>query len=457
MQQSSPVAPGPWVLGVGRQRNGAARIDPCCPPHPAPGLACGRGVEALLLARLAGPHALDKVGARREERGILPWLQAGLRRAARNDDRLGQRLDARWAAPFHRVFGAIALNALEVYALSSPGLQQDTTTLRRSGAYEEAIRPVAGLVPPRPAAGHSQEGRDALKPGLLRLGVSREGLPLRLGGRAGKPRDRPEPPRAIAEWGALGRDGGRGLVAASKADGPRPLGGCGEQRVGLIPLVPRPWAVRQEVEAWGPQPGALPRVLAKPGRSRQEPPRRWSGPSVVRRVAVAEADGRRERAELRWLGGHASPLAPQAAVTDAAAQAQAAAPGAEPLARVAARWFAWAADAAAALAVYAGRGPGVPRPAMPRGKRSRHGSNARSEAVPPRPSSPRTASGSASGARPKPTCQPPPRRAGPSWRPPWGQSAVQRPRDARPIGLRWRKHPAAISPVWRENPERVAA
>ena len=52
MQQIGPVAHWPLMLGVIRKRNVAALIDTCCPPHPAHVLACGRGVEALLLAIL---------------------------------------------------------------------------------------------------------------------------------------------------------------------------------------------------------------------------------------------------------------------------------------------------------------------------------------------------------------------------------------------------------------------
>jgi hypothetical protein len=57
MQQISPVAHLPLGLGVVRN-NVAARIDTFCPPPPAHVLSCGRGVEALLLAILDGPHAL---------------------------------------------------------------------------------------------------------------------------------------------------------------------------------------------------------------------------------------------------------------------------------------------------------------------------------------------------------------------------------------------------------------
>ena len=49
IQQISPVAHLPLVLGVIRKLNVAALIDTFCPPHPAHVLSCDRGVEALLV------------------------------------------------------------------------------------------------------------------------------------------------------------------------------------------------------------------------------------------------------------------------------------------------------------------------------------------------------------------------------------------------------------------------
>ena len=225
---------------------------------------------------------------------MVPLLQSGLAYTALHDYRLGQILDALFAANLNRVFGAVALRALEVYAIPTPWLHQDTTTITLYGAYEEAPRPdgqasqaPVGPVPPRPAYGHSKDGHDELKQVLLRLGVSSDGgLPLRLGVRDGNTSDSTETPVAIEECLALGLEGMRGIVADSKAYCKRTLGLCLEKRVGLITLVPRTCAVRQELEAWGPQQGALPLVLEKPGRTRQESPRRWHGQSVVRRVEV---------------------------------------------------------------------------------------------------------------------------------------------------------------------------
>jgi hypothetical protein len=85
----SPLAHLPLVLGVLRKLDVATVIDTLCPPHPANIVSCSRGVEALLLAILDGHHALYKVGARLEERGMLPLLQPRLVRTALNDYRLG--------------------------------------------------------------------------------------------------------------------------------------------------------------------------------------------------------------------------------------------------------------------------------------------------------------------------------------------------------------------------------
>ena len=475
IQQINPVAHLPLVLGVARKLQVAAVIDTFCPPHPANVLSCGRGVEALLLAILDGHHALYKVGARLEERGMLSLLQSGLTSTALNDYRLGQILDALFAANLNRVFGAVALKALEVYAIPTPWLHQDTTTITLYGAYEEEPHPSAGPVPPRPAYGHSKDGRDDLKQVLLSLGVSSEGLPLRLGVRDGNTSDSTETPVAIEECVALGLDGVRGIVADSKAYCQRTLGLCLEQAVGLITLVPRTCTVRQEVEAWGQQQAALPLLLEKPGRTRQEPPRRWHGQSVVRRVPVQYPDGRLDMAELRFLVVHSSQLAQQAASAYTAAQAKEAEHITEHVRHVEARWFACAADAEEAIADYEGRGQGR------RGRKPHpwryHTLHYRVEAVsipkkrtqrgrPPKAEVPQSEHRYRLVVH-RQALMPSEEEYG------WTVLATTlRPEvctDAELLqayqeqhtsvepGFRWIKNPAAISPVWLEKPERIAA
>src|SRR5215467_282625 len=192
VQQIRPIAHLPLILGVLRRLEVATLIDGLIPPHPAHGLSYGRGVEVLVLAILDGHHALYKVGKRLEERGMLALLPPGLTRAALNDYRLGHILDALCAAHLNRVLSVVALKALEVYAIPTPWLHQDTTTIALYGAYADAPQPPGA---PRPAYGHSKDGRGDLKQVLLSLGVSGDGgLPLRVGVRDGNRSDSVETP-----------------------------------------------------------------------------------------------------------------------------------------------------------------------------------------------------------------------------------------------------------------------
>src|SRR5713101_7869574 len=224
------------------------------------------------------------------------------------------------------------------------------------GAYEDEPKSPEA---PHPAYEHSKDGRDDLKQVLLSLGVSGDGgLPLRMGLRDGNRSDSVETPLAIEECLALGLEGMRGIVADSKAYSRRTLGVCLEQGIGLVTLVPRTCAVRQELEAWGQQQPALPLLGEKPGRTTDEAPRRWHGQSVLRQVEVEYSEGRVAQEEVRFVVVHASQLAQQHAQAYAAAQAKEAAAVAHHVQHVQARWFACKADALAAIAEYEGREPG---------------------------------------------------------------------------------------------------
>jgi transposase len=348
VQQSHPIAHLPLVLGVLRRLEVAPIIDRLIPPHPAHGLSCGRGVEALVLAILDGHHALYKVGQRLDERGMVALLQPGLTRAALNDYRLGHILDALFAANLNTLFSALALKALEVYAIPTPWLHQDTTTIALYGAYEDEPQMTGA---PRPAYGHSKDGRDDLKQVLLSLGVSGDGgVPLRLGVRDGNRSDSVETPVAIEECLALGLEGVRGIVADSKAYSRRTLGICLEHKVDVITLVPRTCAIRPALEAWGRQQPTLPRLLEKPGRSQDEALRRWYGQSVRRQVEVEYRDGRVAQETLRFVVVHSSQLAQQQTQAYATAQEKEAAALADHVRHVHAQWCACLPDADAAIA-----------------------------------------------------------------------------------------------------------
>jgi transposase len=473
INEIAPVAHLPLVLGMLRKLEVAAVIDAILPPVPRNVLSCGRGVEAVVLAILDGHHALYKVGKRLEERGMLSLLQADLTRAALNDYRLGQILDALFAANLNRVFGAIALKALAVYAIPTPWLHQDTTTIALYGAYEDEPETPGA---PRPAYGHSKDGHEDLKQVLLSLGVSGDGgLPLRVGLRDGNRSDSTETPVAIEECLALGLDGVQGIVADSKAYSRRTLGLCLERGIGLVTLVPRTCVVRQELENWGQQQPALPLLVEKPGRTTDEEPRCWHGQSVLRPVEVEWSDGRITQEGLRFVVVHSSQLAQQQARTYAAAQIKEAQAVAEHVKRVEARRFACVADADAAMADYAGQGPGR------RGRRPRlwryHTIRYRVVTETRRRHHTRRGRPAKTDAPAVETCyrlvvevEPLSKMEEDTG---WTVLATTVPAavcaDATILeayqeqhttvepGFRWIKNPAAIAPVWLEKPERIAA
>jgi hypothetical protein len=95
----------------------------------------------LVLALLDGHHALYKVGQRLEERGMLDLLQSGLTRTSLHDYRLGHILDALFAANLNKVLSAIALKALEVYAIPTPGCIRTRRPLCSMGCMQTPPTP----------------------------------------------------------------------------------------------------------------------------------------------------------------------------------------------------------------------------------------------------------------------------------------------------------------------------
>ena len=194
---------------------------------------------------------------------------------------------------------------------------------------------------------------------LLSWGVRGDGgIPLRRGRRDGKRRDRGATPVAIEACLAVGVDGVRGLVAESTAESRRTLGWGLEHGLGRVTVVPRTCAMRQALAAWGRQPPALPLLVEKPSRTKDEAPRRWHGPSVLRGVEGEDRAGRVTQEEGRLVVVHSRQLAQQHAQTYASAQEQAAEAVADPGRQVHAQGLACQPEAEAAIAASEGQGPG---------------------------------------------------------------------------------------------------
>jgi hypothetical protein len=280
---------------------------------------------------------------------------------------------------------------------------------------------------------------------------------------------------AIEECLALGLPGVLGIGAESQAYSQRTLGLCLEKKSGLVTRVPRTCTLRQELEVWGRQQAPWPVLLEKPGHTAQEAPRRWRGQSVLRRVDVEDADGHSSQEALRFVVVHSRALAQQAPKAAATAHAKEADQGAAHSKHVTAQQSAWAADAEAASAVYEGHAPGR-RGRRPRLWRS-HTLRSRVEAF-------RQRQRRSGRGRPAKAEQPQMEqryrvlveaesRAQGEAQEGWTVLATtvgeEVGTDAEILhashdqqstvepGFRWIKNPAAITPMWLEKPERIAA
>src|SRR5262249_7627818 len=212
----------------------------------------------------------------------------------------------------------------------------------------------------------------------------------------------------------------------------------------------------------------LPLLVEKPGRTKDEAPRRWHGQSVYRQVEVEYSDGRVALEALRFVVVHSSQLAQQQTQAYTAAQEKETEVITAHVKHVQARWFACEADAAAAITEYEGRGSGR-RGRHPRPWREQAGRYRRVAGTPH----------TRRARRGRPT------ETGyglvvevtalanleedNGWTVLATTVSTEACADAEILqayqeqnttvepGFRWIKNPAAIAPVWLEKPERIAA
>ena len=236
--------------------------------------------------------------------------------------RLGHILDALFAANLNTVFSAVALKALEVYAIPTPWLHQDTTTIALYGAYEDEPQTPGA---PRPVYGHSKDGRADLKQVLLSLGVSGDGgVPLRLGVRDGNRSDSVETPWRLKNVWPWAWRGVRGIVADSKAYSRR-TGGCVSSTRSISSrssahLCRPPWPLR----SLGPTATCVPPLAREAWADRkvEAATALVIGLKRTPQVEVEYVDGRIVQEALRFVVVHSSQLAQQQSQAYAAAQAK---------------------------------------------------------------------------------------------------------------------------------------
>jgi len=153
-------------------------IDDHVPPHPDREVAVGTCIEAMILAILAGGHALYRVSEI-----LAPWDlglllgQSDLEVAMLNDNRLGRALDSVFAAGTSSITTGVVLEAVRAYELETKLLHFDTSSFKVHGAYASSVAgdPEDPDAAPHVTRGYSRDHRPDLKQVMFGLTVTNDG------------------------------------------------------------------------------------------------------------------------------------------------------------------------------------------------------------------------------------------------------------------------------------------
>lgn len=154
----------------------ASLIDAQVPPHPhRTALTHGEAVEGLIAFLLNGGRALYRVETWAQETSILPQLFPQYRAEAWTDDRLGDTLDALYAAGLPLLQGSLSAHLVCEFGLSLSQIHYDTTSVSFWGSYDAQRGAPCVVV----TYGHSKDHRPDLRQVVVGMAVTADaGVPL---------------------------------------------------------------------------------------------------------------------------------------------------------------------------------------------------------------------------------------------------------------------------------------
>jgi transposase len=128
----------PLIMDVLRRSRVAEVIDAACGMDPRQKVSHGECVALIIAGVFAGEHGLWRLQDRLDVYDMATVMQdPGIDLAEYHDARLGRALDAIYDAGPDRIQTALALRAIDAWALRREYLHVDTTSLSFYGAYEE--------------------------------------------------------------------------------------------------------------------------------------------------------------------------------------------------------------------------------------------------------------------------------------------------------------------------------
>lgn len=195
---SQEVGSGPALAWYFEKMKLQATIDRQIPGHPnRTELSHGQAVVALVTMILNHSHALYHMEEWAQRSRILSQVLPGIAASAYTDDRLGDTLDALFAADLDHIQSQVSLSICKAFEIPVEFIHSDTTSFSFYGAYEQppdapspgvaqstgpelTTLPGAAVRPSIPCItyGHSKQHRPDLKQMVLSLSVTEQQLPL---------------------------------------------------------------------------------------------------------------------------------------------------------------------------------------------------------------------------------------------------------------------------------------
>lgn len=268
-------------------------IDGLIPPHSLNHVTPGECVEALVLSILTGQHALYKVSEVLSQYDTSIIFQREVDPQWFHDNRLGNALDDMWAVGLDKLYSGIISTAIIKYSLELSRLHFDTTSISLFGAYE------GWEEGPWVSFGYSKDHRPDLKQLLFGMTVTGDGgVPITGRITSGSTSDSEENRFNLTSLRPVVPDLTKSiLVADSKFFSGSTLELAYQENIPFVTLVPKTVGLREELVK---EEGDFKPLLTRPGRHKGEI-EEYKGFSAERAYRYKSSTGEEIERTMRFL------------------------------------------------------------------------------------------------------------------------------------------------------------
>jgi transposase len=263
------------------------------------GPSVGTCVEAMVLNVLDGRMPLYRIGDWLSHLPVTSMWGAEASAESFDDSRLARALDSLWELGLDEVFAPLVVDWKQSWNLSFANLHSDGSSIPLQGTYD-----VEESAPgPHPARGFSKDNDRRNVQLVIGMTVQCDGIPLRLSMHEGNASDTLLFRSHIEHLGnALSDVTERLFVGDSKLCDTETLGGLRDQEFHALTLMPRTFALREQLISEALAHEAWVELHRQPGRTKRDPGCLYEGKELTFDMPLSSslADGKKRQWSERW-------------------------------------------------------------------------------------------------------------------------------------------------------------